>query len=124
MLGEDPEAYYLRDRSVFAKEALGEYLHHVHEPQTVHAMCEDYRAGAGFDRELDERDRAAGKRISCPVLVLWSERDVLFQKHDPLDVWSQWADDVRGRSLDAGHYLAEERPEEIARELGRFFRSD
>ena len=95
MLGENPEAYYLRDRTIFAPEALGEYLHHVHEPQTVHAMCEDYRAGAGLDRELDDADRAAGKRISCPVLTLWSSRDVLFQKHDPLEVWRGWADDVR-----------------------------
>ena len=84
-------------------------------------MCEDYRAGATYDDELDEADRVAGRRIQCPVLALWSARDGLEEWFDVLEVWRGWADDVTGRALDCGHYLAEERPDEVAAELRAFF---
>ena len=84
-------------------------------------MCEDYRAGATYDDELDEADRVAGRRIQCPVLALWSARDGLEEWFDVLEVWRGWADDVTGRALDCGHYLAEERPDEVAAELRPFF---
>jgi haloacetate dehalogenase len=121
LLGSNPEAYYFRgDRSRFDPEALDDYLRCARNPETIHAMCEDYRAGATFDRELDEADRGK-RRIACPVLVLWSGREELGRWFDVLEVWRGWADDVRGRPLDCGHYLAEERPEEVYEELRRFF---
>jgi haloacetate dehalogenase len=120
-IGLDPEAYYFRrNRSIFAAEALAEYLHHCHEPDTVHAMCEDYRAGATIDRELDDTDRSEGRKIASPVLALWSGREELDELCDVLTVWREWAGDVRGRALDCGHYLAEERPDEVAAELRSF----
>jgi haloacetate dehalogenase len=84
-------------------------------------MCEDYRANATIDFEIDEADRRAGRRITCPVLVLWSSQDDLADYHDVLAVWRDWAEDVRGRSIDCGHYLAEEAPDEVYAELHRFF---
>jgi haloacetate dehalogenase len=85
-------------------------------------MCEDYRAGATFDFDLDEADRAAGRRIARPLLVLWGGRNDLEELFgDPLAIWRAWADDVRGRALDCGHYLAEEAPEETYAELRAFF---
>jgi haloacetate dehalogenase len=39
-----------------------------------------------------------------------------------LATWRDWADDVRGRAIDAGHFLAEEAPEEVYEELRAFFR--
>ena len=86
-------------------------------------MCEDYRAGAGIDIEIDAADRAAGRRISCPILALWS-RSELGRWHDVLTVWRRWADRpeaVSGHSLGAGHYLAEEAPDEVADALLAFF---
>ena len=83
-------------------------------------MCEDYRAGATIDRELDEADRGR-RRIACPVLALWSARDELPRWFDVLEVWRGWAGDVRGRGIAAGHFLAEEAPRETAAELGAFF---
>ena len=123
LLGANPDAYYFRTgRERFQPEALEAYLAAVHDPATIHAMCEDYRAGATFDRELDDADRAAGRKIGCPVLVLWSAREELPELYgDVLAVWRDWADDVRGRALDCGHYLAEERPDEVAAELAAFF---
>jgi haloacetate dehalogenase len=85
-------------------------------------MCEDYRAGATYDRVLDEADRTPGRRIACPLLVLWSARDALSRWFDVLDTWRWWAGDVRGRAVDCGHYLAEEAPEDISRELRAFLR--
>ena len=121
LLGSDPDAAYFRGgREVFAPEALAEYLRAVRNPATIHAMCEDYRAGAGIDRALDDADRESGHRIEAPLLTLWGRE--LDELCDVLEVWRSWADDVRGRALDSGHYLAEERPDEVAAELAAFFR--
>ena len=113
-----PSAYYFTERRErFDPAALADYERCVANPETVHAMCEDYRAGAGIDDEIDEGDRAAGRRVQCPVLALWSGRDELGEWFDVLDTWRGWADDVTGHALDAGHYLAEEAPEEVATAL-------
>jgi haloacetate dehalogenase len=82
----------------------------------VHATCEDYRVGATIDLV---HDRAETRRLGCPVLVLWSEPGI-GSAYDVLAIWSAGADDVRGRALDCGHFLAEERPDEVAIELAAF----
>jgi haloacetate dehalogenase len=121
VIGSNPDAYYFRgDRSRFDPEALEDYLRCVRDPETIHGMCEDYRAGATIDFELDEAERGK-RRFSCPVLALWSGHDELGRWFDVLDVWRGWADDVRGRALDGGHFLAEEVPEETYEELRKFF---
>jgi haloacetate dehalogenase len=121
LIGANPDNYYFHgSRDRFAPEALADYLRCVHNPETIHAMCEDYRAGATIDFTLDEADR--GKRkIACPVLALWSRRGELERWYDVLAVWRDWADDVRGRALDCDHYLAEEAPDETYAELRAFF---
>jgi haloacetate dehalogenase len=119
LIGANPDAYYFRDRTLFAEEALADYLRAVHDPATIHAMCEDYRAGATFDFALDEADHG-NRRIQSPLLALWARRGPLERWYDVLSIWRDWAEDVRGQSLDCGHYLAEEAPEETAAELLRF----
>jgi haloacetate dehalogenase len=122
MIAANPEAYYFRgDRSIHDPAALGEYLRCVHNPATVHAMCEDYRAAIGFDRELDDADSAVGLKVQCPVLVLWAEHNHLGGWYDVLEVWRGWASDVRGSSIPSGHYMAEERPVETYNALAEFF---
>jgi haloacetate dehalogenase len=108
-------------REVFAPEAIEDYLECFRDPETVRAICEDYRAGASIDCDHDTADRKAGRRIACPLLVLWGARARLEQWYDTLAVWREWANDVRGHSLDCGHYLAEERPQETAAALLAFF---
>lgn len=121
LIGADPDAYYFRgSRELFAPDALEDYLRSVHDSGTIHAMCEDYRAGASLDFDHDEADRGK-KRIACPVLVLWSRRDELEAWYDVLAIWREWADDVTGQPLDCGHYLAEEAPDETYAELRAFF---
>ena len=123
LIAADPDGYYFGgDRSLFHPDALADYLRCARDPETIHGMCEDYRAGATFDFDLDEADRAAGRRIARPLLVLWGGRNDLEELFgDPLAIWRAWADDVRGRALDCGHYLAEEAPEETYAELRAFF---
>jgi haloacetate dehalogenase len=121
LIGADPDSYYFRgSRDLFDPEALEDYLRCVRNPDTIHAMCEDYRAGATIDFQHDEADRGK-RRIACPVLVLWSRRGELEEWYDVPAIWRDWADDVRGRSLDCGHYLAEEAPAETYEELRTFF---
>jgi haloacetate dehalogenase len=117
----DPDAWYGGDPGRMGAEAFADYRRAIHDPATVHAMCEDYRAGLGVDRAHDDADRRAGRRLACPLLVLWAARDDLGELYgDVLGVWSDWADDVRGRPLDCGHHLSEEAPEELAAELRAF----
>jgi haloacetate dehalogenase len=119
LIGANPEAYYFRDRTVFDEEALADYLGAVRDPATIHAMCEDYRAGATFDFALDEAERGI-RRIASPLLALWARRGPLERWYDVLSIWREWADNVSGRSLDSGHYLAEEAPHETATALLQF----
>jgi len=122
MINANPDAYYLAGRRhLFAPDALAEYMHWCHDPRTVWAMCEDYRAAATYDYALDLADQQAGRRITCPVQVLWGSKGVVGRLYDPLAVWATWTGDLRGRALDCGHYLAEEQPEETAAELLAFF---
>src|SRR5688572_22519994 len=120
MIGANPDNYYFRQRDLFDPEALADYLRCVHDPATIHAMCEDYRAGATYDFALDEADRGQ-RRIACPVLALWGSKGRLPEWYDVLAIWRDWADDVRGRAVNSGHYLAEEAPEETYDELRAFF---
>ena len=116
-----PLAYYYADgRERFDPEALADYERCVSDPATVHAMCEDYRAGAGIDDALDEADRSAGRKITCPVLALWAGRDELGEWFDVLETWRGWATDVSGQAVDANHFVAEEAPDEVAAALLRF----
>jgi haloacetate dehalogenase len=84
-------------------------------------MCEDYRAGATYDRLADEADRAAGKQISCSAQVLWGAKAIINTWYDPLEIWSEWATDLRGEAIDCGHFLPEEKPAETLAALRRFF---
>jgi haloacetate dehalogenase len=106
--------------AAFPADVRAEYLRTFRDPATLHAICEEYRAAATLDRQHDEADR--GKRyIGCPVLALWSGRGVVAAWYDPLAIWREWANDVRGHALDCGHFLPEEAPDETYTALRDFF---
>jgi len=126
LIGADPEWFWRwhtarGPRDVFAPEAVEDYLQCFRNPETIRAICEDYRAAATIDCRHDSEDQQAGRRIRCPTLAIWGEHAKLEAWYDTLAVWRNWAPDVRGRSLPGGHYLAEELPEETTRELLAFF---
>nr|WP_204326781.1 alpha/beta hydrolase [Rhizobium lusitanum] len=94
----------------------------IHDPAVVHGMIEDYRAGLTVDRQHELEDRVAGKKITCPLLCLWSIRDDLEALFgDPLEIWRSWATDVQGHGIDSGHHIAEENPKALSEALLRFF---
>ena len=121
VISADPDAWYRAGPEVMGEEAFADFRRAIHDPETVHAMCEDYRAGLGIDRAHDDADRAAGRRVACPTLVAWSVHDDLEELWgDPVAVWRDWADDVRGARIDSGHHMAEEAPEQLAAVLRGF----
>jgi haloacetate dehalogenase len=101
--------------------ALGHYLAPFRDPARIHAMCEDYRAGAYADYEIDKKDFDAGKKISIPMLALWGDAGIASAATTPLDTWKKWATNVRGAPVDSGHFLTEENPEVTAKLLREFF---
>jgi haloacetate dehalogenase len=97
-------------------EAFARYLA-TFTAETIAAMCSDYRAAFHVDRHQDADDRAAGRRIACPVLVHWGSEDM---PDSPLPAWRGWADNVRGAALPSGHFLPEEAPERLVASLRDF----
>jgi len=101
------------DESVFA-----EYVRCFADPQTLHAMCEDYRAGASIDLQHDEADLAT--QLRCPTLVLWGVHGAMHRLFDVLETWRPRAPDARGSALPGGHWLPEECPQEVSAALAEF----
>jgi haloacetate dehalogenase len=129
LMGADPD-YFIQKKlaktpqglGFFGEEALAEYMRCFRNPATIHAMCEDYRATFGIDLDMDTRDFAAGRKIACPVLLLWGATGGVGRNHKAAEIWKSYAADIRGaKALPCGHYLSEEAPEETYRELREFF---
>jgi haloacetate dehalogenase len=116
LIGNDP-IYYVehtlkswtkaRDLSAFSPGALSHYVEQLRNPARIHAVCEDYRAGAGIDRQLDDADLAAGRKIACPTLAVFASG---YLAGAPLEAWRAWCPSLKGVSVDSGHFLAEENP--------------
>jgi haloacetate dehalogenase len=99
-------------------DAYAEYRRCFSDPAAIHASCEDYRAAASIDLIHDESDM--DRKISCPVLVLWGANGLVGRKYDVLAIWRDRATQVSGKSLQSGHWLAEELPDEMLAEVKRF----
>src|SRR6185437_6081669 len=121
-IAADPERWYDADPYRMGEENHAELVRAIHDPQTVRAMLEDYRAGLGVDRQDELEDRRLGRRIACPTLHLWSSRDDLGELYgDPLSIWSSWCTDVRGGPIESGHHMAEDNPVALSEALADFF---
>jgi haloacetate dehalogenase len=122
LIGNNAE-FYLRSRflrptggtGAFTPEAFAEYLRCFKDPATIHATCEDYRAGATIDIEHSNEDGA--KKVVCPLLVLWGERGTVGRLYDVMKIWREHAVNVIGKGLPTGHFLPEEVPNETLSEL-------
>jgi len=123
LIGNSTE-FWLKSRferippGLLSPEAFAEYLRCLQRPESIHATCEDYRAGASIDLVHDAAD--LDRKISCPVLVLWGERGVWPKVFDVLDTWKERAANVSGKQVPTGHFIAEEKPELLLAELNGF----
>jgi haloacetate dehalogenase len=125
LIGNDPH-YYLdkkigkwsKTEGCFAPDAIAEYKRCFADPATIHATCEDYRAAAGIDLAHDRADLE--RKIACPVLALWGAEGVIERTYDTLAVWRERAEEVSGKALPCGHFLAEEAPQATLAELLAF----
>jgi len=125
----DP-VYYLRDHlfvqsktsGAVTPEAMSEYIRCYCTTSAIHAVCEDYRAAASIDLDMDRADDAAGKKIQVPVHALWGAEGTVGKLWDVLATWkAKSAANVTGKALACGHLLPEEQPDEVLKELRAFF---
>lgn len=114
----DPTAYFeglmakwtkAGDMTAFAPAARQSYRESFSDPARIHALCEDYRAGATLDLAHDEADLAAGRTILCPTLLVWGDFYLTGQGADPVAIWGQtFAPEATGAKVKGGHFVAEE----------------
>lgn len=125
-----PEAWFTAHTSrepkppgFFHPEALADYLAAARDPAAIVGMCEDYRAAVTIDLVHDRAAREAGRKVACPMLVMWGAKGKIGNWYAPLDIWRNYcAAEVSGGPIDTGHYLAEERPQDVAAAFLAFFR--
>ncbi len=121
VISANPLAWYGGHPDAVGERNYLDYLAAISNPATVHAMCEDYRAGLSIDRTHDDVDAAAGTRVQCPTLVLWSERDDMFDLYgDATTIWNRWTTQLKTGSIDSDHHVAEEAPQALAQKILEF----
>jgi haloacetate dehalogenase len=129
MMGFDPDWFIEKKLakteqglSFFDQTTLAEYKRCFRNPETIHAICEDYRATFGVDLAMDTADFAAGRKVDCPALILWGATGGVGRHHQPAEVWPLYAANIVGaQALPCGHYLADEAPAETTAALRAFF---
>ena len=108
------------DPRLYPADVVEAYIQSFETPGHIHASVEDYRAGGTIDLEHQRADRAAGRKILCPLRVLWGEKGVM-SHYDVLNIWGECADQVDGWAVkDSGHFIPEEKPDEIIKALKEF----
>lgn len=127
MIGSDPHYFLIeklkqwgRSPDTFPDEVLEAYASCI-TPEMIHASCEDYRAGATIDIEIDQIDLDQNRKIQCPLLCIWGDMGFVGNKYDMIKEWKVWADDVTGFGLPCGHYLPEEAPQQTLQAMMDFF---
>lgn len=118
----DPDLWYPADAAP-GLENNRDYMAATRNPNVVRGMLADYRAGLEFDYHDDSRDSAAGRRLQCPLGILWSMHDDMESLYgDPSAPWTAWSDRIVMRyAVPSGHHMAEDAPQEVAGKLHAFF---
>ena len=111
------------DRDIFTEQAWGQYVKQFREYDTAHAICEDYRASMYEDIVEQNADERSGRKVECPLRVLWGRKGVIETKFDALAEWRSQCDnvDLASCALDCGHYIPEEVPDKLLQHIRDFF---
>ena len=112
---DELKAQYAAQAAKATTDVQKEYARVMSNPETIHAMCEDYRAGASIDLKHDAADLT--RKIACPLRVLWAEKGPMGRIYDVLAIWRDRGTTVSGRSLPGGHNLQEDVPEMVEQEI-------
>lgn len=132
MINADPTAYIdwtlqswtlAKSLAAFPPASLDAYRQQSRDPARIHAMCADYRAGAGPDRLQDEADRDAGRKITAPLHFLWGHHGFPARTGDPAGIWRGWAKTVTDNACESGHFVMEENPEAVLAAYLPFFQN-
>ena len=128
LLSSVPAKYYMEKKLSkrgstleFCNETFDEYVK-CFNYKTIKASCEDYRASPSCDLDMDNKDFESDNKIKCPALVLWGEKsDTGKVWGDVLNVWQNYIEQkVKGQGIDCGHYLQEEKPQDVLKCLKDF----
>ena len=111
------------DLSLFAEQAVSEYVRCFADPAAIHASCEDYRVAGTIDLEHDPTDQAAGHVLMMPLLALWGQAGVIASLFDCLAAWREVAVNAVVKVLPCGHFIPEEAPQEALAEISSFLLS-
>jgi haloacetate dehalogenase len=110
-----------KDKDFFHPMALSDYLECIKNPETINAICEDYRAAATIDMIDDKKSRDDNIKINVPLLILWGNKGKLEQWYQTLSIWKKYCSkEVKGNAINSGHYLAEENPGEVIESIKNF----
>lgn len=123
------EEYYIRNKLMkqgpgkggFTEEEIQEYIR-VCTPENIHGVCEDYRAAATIDLQMDTADFEAGRKVQPPALIIWGQQSHTAHHHDPTIEWPKYCANIeRMVALPCGHYPTEQAPRETLAEFLDFF---
>lgn len=122
-IAADPDLWYPADPALMGSKNAADYQAATRDPAIVRGMLADYRAGLEIDGADDQADKDAGRRLQCPLGLLWSARDDMERLYgDPAEPWSHWAPQIALKQrIDSGHHMAEEAPEQVAKHLAASF---
>ena len=112
-----------KEKDFFDPMALNDYLECIKNPETIIAICEDYRAAATIDLVDDKKSRDDNIKIKVPLLVLWGDKGKLDKWYKTLSIWEKYSSqEVKGNAINSGHYLAEENPDAVIKNLKNFYK--
>ncbi len=128
IIGANPE-YWLKNHmgrhagtGIFSPDRWMEYLAGASNPESLHTMCEDYRAAASIYLIHDREDRTSGKLFQMPLMVLWGAHGLVNQCYQPVeDCRRVAASEIAGKPVPSGHYIPEEIPGLLLAESRAFF---
>ncbi|EAQ01618.1 hypothetical protein OB2597_04238 [Pseudooceanicola batsensis HTCC2597] len=127
MIGADPDAFFdgclmgwgAADAGDFDAGQLELYRTAWRDPDTIRGMCNDYRAGATLDVDLDAAD--LDRRILCPTHVLWGADGVMGRQYDVPATWADRCEGTpRATPIPGGHFFPDTAPDATADALQGF----